>query len=1366
MRDTGEEPSDERAISNVVGVALLIGIAVVGAVVVVVFGGQAVQDVENENRMEVAEQSVQEVASRLNRLNSGEENAAQFSLPDDLEGEVRMSRETTFNFTSNVHASTGTCTTGDVTIGTILYDNQNGQTVGYEAGGVFRTYANGGTTVVSPPELSYRNGRLDLSLSDFAGNMGSGQTVVGEVNQTSSQNSTAFIQAALLSNRTVADFRNGNTDNIGYVCANPGLTNVTVNITGSRYADAWHRFAHRNYDEDRVTVRPGEDATIEAGDTVSIQFMVGDTTDPEFVVEDREDNESVPSDEDVRVNATIRNTGGLPGTQDITLQLYDDPADPDPSDEVGSTITIPDVSLEGSNEPGNNNSVNVSFRIPSDVSPPHLESDSGIDNNNEYLYSVGTDDDVANETFEVGDAGAEPPHFQVTNVDAPDSIELSDEENLTATIENTHPSGNPTMSGTQLVTFSFDDGDAVYTREVQLDSGESEDIEFEIPTYKEGANIPLNITTEDNYDDSQTIDIGDTPYFRIDDTDGPWNPTAGDSITFETTVENTGDITGDFSANPVEVEVYDDTNSTTSVGCTLDGSRTDNSDTVAGGSTETLECTVTAPTSPGSYTYQFITDDERSGQIPFFVGNDPNPNYQVDSVSIEPDPVYNNVSESGDTIEVNANVTNVGATAGAQDISFDINDGNETDTSSDVNIAPGDSWQRTIPITYNVDGLNQGQYDVVVETENTTLETSFNVINYTDAGENEDDDDGNVTGCEDEDCTEIIVEGVFARLQVIGTEYTFYDAAIVPWNDDEEERYPTEMDLVIENESGRFTRPILGPNTDVNRPMYQDDQKSRSDMFNVTVPVPPGEETSVSVFAESFDCDPGGWFESDGWVETDVISDGAVQYRCDDRDGQELGISSEENTGNLLILENGDTVPSIDAANQGQRSTNDMLGPLVDENTGELNLDDGQLVLLYELSEARAEPEQTDWRNGVDYNDAVVLFEVIRETEEVSTGDPGDGGDNESEDGGSPFVAIADTHAPNQVDEGESAEFAVNVTNFGDGRWDQNTDVELYVEGVEAETETITNQFDPGQSRWANFTIPTGPGTIYDTTPPDSYNLTARLVNDTQNRAQQNVYIGEPPERPYYVPNVDSSPDRLEPGDPFYVDMTVTNVGNASEDADGQDLTSSVVDTTGNAGIAGSVDNEADILLDPGNSQTETLSGALDGTGTGTVTLEFATENETTQTDIIVGQPNFSVACVEFGAECIEGQTTAVSPGITALRGVIHNQGELEGDRDVQLEIYEGSETGSPDYVQTPVSASNPITLSHGESTDIEFDFPLNDPGTYVYNMTISDGGTDTAYARGEIQIVDNSDAASTTNSTSSDLISIDMNMITIDASG
>jgi hypothetical protein len=88
--------------------------------------------------------------------------------------------------------------------------------------------------------------------------------------------------------------------------------------------------------------------------------------------------------------------------------------------------------------------------------------------------------------------------------------------------------------------------------------------------------------------------------------------------------------------------------------------------------------------------------------------------------------------------------------------------------------------------------------------------------------------------------------------------------------------------------------------------------------------------------------------------------------------------TTDPDDGTIILLEDGDTVPTYGLAADHQRSLEEILQDRIDAS-GTLHLDDNEVVALYELSTPDAQPEDApDPGTGgnPDYNDGVAIIEV------------------------------------------------------------------------------------------------------------------------------------------------------------------------------------------------------------------------------------------------------------------------------------------------------------------------------------------------------------------------------------------------------
>ncbi|WP_435128638.1 DUF7289 family protein [Halobaculum sp. D14] len=109
------------------------------------------------------------------------------------------------------------------------------------------------------------------------------------------------------------------------------------------------------------------------------------------------------------------------------------------------------------------------------------------------------------------------------------------------------------------------------------------------------------------------------------------------------------------------------------------------------------------------------------------------------------------------------------------------------------------------------------------------------------------------------------------------------------------------------------------------------------------------------------------------------------QLRPTDTSGKWITVnSSQEGDGNLVILTDGEKLPTWAEAAGYQRNITEIIGQerLYDENGSKhVQLSETQALFIYELSTENANPDDARGSGDPDYNDAVVLFELERADE-------------------------------------------------------------------------------------------------------------------------------------------------------------------------------------------------------------------------------------------------------------------------------------------------------------------------------------------------------------------------------------------------
>lgn len=234
--------TDERGVSEVVGVVLLIGIVVLGLTAILLIGGPQLTDQQERAEVSQAEQSLTQFDSEATRVATGSTATQRVDLGlRGNRGTLDVQNETgriTVEYDSFFDPGNST-EVMNTSMGTVIYESGD-TTVGYQGGGVWRSDGNR-STVISPPQITFRNGTLSMPVVKTT----RGGSVYSDV-QITPRGATQRFPTANATNRV------------------QGNKAVTVTIE-SRYCSAWARFF-----EDET------DAIVESDcdrDTVKVLFL-------------------------------------------------------------------------------------------------------------------------------------------------------------------------------------------------------------------------------------------------------------------------------------------------------------------------------------------------------------------------------------------------------------------------------------------------------------------------------------------------------------------------------------------------------------------------------------------------------------------------------------------------------------------------------------------------------------------------------------------------------------------------------------------------------------------------------------------------------------------------------------------------------------------------------------------------------------------------------------------------------------------------------------------------------------------------------------------------------------------------------------
>jgi len=958
---------DERGVSNVVAVVLLIGLTLVGVVIILVTGYVNIGETNQQANLQVAEETMLQIDSSLEQTDSGNTT---INIPSELEGQVSVSHDQAYSLTVNENPQ---CSTGTRNLSSVQYE-QNDEAVAYEGGGVWRL-TESGATMVAPPDVTYDSGALDVSFVKLNGQIGSTAELQTAVNTTREQQHQYNLTRALYTDGT---YDSPPTDgNLDYVCRPRNVENATLRIEDSQYARAWAAWAQDNYDSDLVTATPPEN--VEPGDTVTIRYSLGDVSEATFEVSNVTASRASPGDP-IRVTANVTNTGGLRAEKAVEF-------------DYGGQHNETTTSI------GGGDSKEVTFVIPAEDAV--VEPSGGSSGE---LMNWTTPSDSASETLTLQSDTAVPTS-DLDNSAVPSSLSVGaspDDANLTVT--NTGG-----MTAFEEVTMTVD-GQPEASWDVTVSPGESEEIPVgdALPTGNVGTHT-LTFSSAVTPGEEASIDpftVGENGYFRLTSVSPPYDVERGTTVNVSAAVTNSGaePLRGDVS-----VTISDDDDGTTVTQSTetvsLNG-------TASGAESATVWTEYTA-SSVGNYSYRFETPNETRRGL-FYVGTPDGPNFVLTGLSISDNPVI-----SGNDTTVSVTVNNTGNEADTQTVAL-TNESGDVIRSETRTLDPDASTSIDWTLDTGSEDVALGENELSVSTENTSLQQ---VLDVREDVPTISDSNGQVEVNVRSD-VRITMEGAELEGRYSDNEYPVPTkmTLVIDNSSGVYERTLWE-DMEITDSDGT----VHETGADVNHPAaeraMQDD--SYPNVFNLSLSVE--ANTTVGLYASSYGCGISDFdepFDTDdydysGIEHPDRRDDGGSTdgYLCEDdevTDDPIIEISNDTNPNNVVIRGDGEEAPAYLQSAPYQLTLGDMLERRIDD--GRLQLADDERVFLYELSTETANTENAGGSGDPDYNDAIARFQVESINRTVET---------------APNFIITGYDVPSRIDMGDPATLEVTVANIG-----------------------------------------------------------------------------------------------------------------------------------------------------------------------------------------------------------------------------------------------------------------------------------------------------------------------------------------------
>ncbi|WP_435344979.1 DUF7289 family protein [Haloarchaeobius sp. HRN-SO-5] len=239
---TTANPDGERSISPLVGLVLLFGMVAIGAAVLLVAGSVAVDSIQQRASVDAAELSMHEIDASVGDSASG---PVRVDL-GERDGTYRVVQNGTLSFTINEQTS---CS-NSMPLGSVRYEDRDGNRLAYEAGGIWKQ-TDSGAVMVSPPQIRHADGQLYVGVTNVSGQF---------------EGDEATLRTAD-SDDEGSDFVRELYDATGCYPAE----NITITVE-SEFYEAWGRYFAETLNESTTTVDP-------AAGTASVRLPIDSTYD-------------------------------------------------------------------------------------------------------------------------------------------------------------------------------------------------------------------------------------------------------------------------------------------------------------------------------------------------------------------------------------------------------------------------------------------------------------------------------------------------------------------------------------------------------------------------------------------------------------------------------------------------------------------------------------------------------------------------------------------------------------------------------------------------------------------------------------------------------------------------------------------------------------------------------------------------------------------------------------------------------------------------------------------------------------------------------------------------------------------------------
>lgn len=635
-------PAEDRGISEVVGTVIIISMVILSALLIIAIGGMALQSLTDESEDSLARDSMQEMGSSLDAVSSSPVDTTEtISFPEGSGANIQSVDDGSVNITARTHSDfedevTDSGTYYDeIDLGTIVQENDRGAKVAYQGGGLWRV-EDGSYSLIAPPQFNYDGNSIDFSFVNVSSteSISEGQDLTATKDVNASSQMAAEIREALRPSMVHKD-----------VDARVPV-NVTVTIE-SRHWKGWEQYAREDMrtPPDEINTDPannevafvfknlgaGDINVSEPGDFPSQIIYAGPAYEAQF----NSDVDAVGSGPAFTVNAPSYAVGMV---HDDEWKVYHE-SDGDWKDLDDNTV--PESSLP----------------VTTSGSPVEYDFDSNVEicivqgNADSFDSAAKLDNCEDNVDADLADS----PEFAV-DIDSDDyTVDVGDTLDVDVTVENVGDADGQQDVGL----YDFDRSLADYEKDLSLDKtggGSSTTLTLQWTPDETDVGEDEIIAASEDTGDTATVTVNDPeqPEFLISSYDVA-NKTVseGEALEVEATVTNVNDAEG------TQVVYLQGDDGSILAGETVTLEDSSDSETVS------LDW-ATRPGDAGQNIEVYLQtadDSETINDVTVTPGDPEDGTFLLVDIIDSPDEV-NNVER----VELEANVTNVGADNGTQNL--------------------------------------------------------------------------------------------------------------------------------------------------------------------------------------------------------------------------------------------------------------------------------------------------------------------------------------------------------------------------------------------------------------------------------------------------------------------------------------------------------------------------------------------------------------------------------------------------------------------------------------------------------------------------------------------------------------------------